>query len=239
MAKPKTAPAVPTATVLNRSIQACIANGERLIADAYCVEFQEPPCTKLMLSMIAQEEFAKAFLLFLVREDVVPWSRELLRAMNDHACKQLVGVIVEYIIGPDWETLEELEALVAEEWKLGERVPPPVASAINILRHEKIGRWESNTWIWAEPPEYDPNILRIAEGKRDRLKQDALYVRLGMNADVVSTPLDLTEASVKVEFERVESFCRFIKSIVNDLSAGSDRYLKVREGLKMLFDKAR
>ena len=48
---------------ITNSITSCIANGERLIADAYQVEFEKPPATKLILSLIAQEEFAKAFLM--------------------------------------------------------------------------------------------------------------------------------------------------------------------------------
>jgi hypothetical protein len=35
-----------------------------------------------MLSMLAQEEFAKVFLLFLVKQEIIPWDGDLLRAMN-------------------------------------------------------------------------------------------------------------------------------------------------------------
>ncbi len=158
------------------------------------VEFRELPCTKLMHSMIAQEEFAKAFVLLLVREDVVPWSPQLRRAMSDHACKQPVGVIIEYV-DPEWETIKELERIIRVDVELGDRLPPKVASAINVLRHEKIRRWESNSWVWAEEPEYERSILRIAEGKRDRIKQDALYVRLGGDGSVTAGPAVLAGAT--------------------------------------------
>lgn len=194
MAKAKATSINPGKAVLTASIVACIDNGERILDDAMQVEFQEPPCTKLMLSMIAQEEFAKAFVLLLVREDVVPWSPQLLRAMSDHACKQLVGVIIEYV-DPEWETIEELERIIRVDVDLGDRLPPKVASAINVLRHEKIRRWESNSWVWAEEPEYERSILRIAEGKRDRIRQDALYVRLGGDGSVTAGPAVLAGAT--------------------------------------------
>ena len=190
MAKAKATSINPGKAVLTASIVACIDNGERFLNDAMQVEFQELPCTKLMLSMIAQEEFAKAFVLLLVREDVVPWSPQLRRAMSDHACKQPVGVIIEYV-DPEWETIEELERIIRVDVELGDRLPPKVASAINVMRHEKIRRRESNSWVWAEEPEYEGSILRIAEGKRDRIKQDVLYVRLGGDGSVTAGPRPL------------------------------------------------
>jgi hypothetical protein len=78
--------AAPTKAHLTASIKACISNGDRLLADGMTLEFEKPAATKLFLAMIAQEEFAKAFLLFMVYEDVLPWSKSLLRTMNDHSC---------------------------------------------------------------------------------------------------------------------------------------------------------
>jgi hypothetical protein len=86
----------PKNAIVTASIEGVHRHGERLLDDAMQVEFQKPPCTKLVLSMIAQEEFAKAFILYLVRSDVVPWNGYLLRAMNDHVCKQLMGVVIVY-----------------------------------------------------------------------------------------------------------------------------------------------
>ena len=203
----------PKKEVLAASIRACIMNGERILDDATMLEFQEPPCTRLMLSMIAQEEFSKAFLLFLVLEDVIPWSVQLLRAMNDHACKQLVGVVIEYV-DPEWETTEQLEKIAAEDLELGDRLPFGVASAIDILRHEKIRRWESNDWQWAEHPNYEPSVLRIAKGKRDRFKQDALYVRLGRHGGVANMPTKVTRASADEECAKANQYRWFVNSVV-------------------------
>lgn len=234
MAKAKATSINPGKAVLTASIVACIDNGERILDDAMQVEFQEPPCTTLMLSMIAQEEFAKAFVLLLVRENVFPWSPQLLRAMNDHACKQLVGVVIEYV-DPEWETIEELKRIIRVDGELGDRLPPKVASAINILRHEKIGRWESNSWVWVEPPVYEPSVLRIAEGKRDWVKQDALYVRLGRDGSVASTPTSVTQASADDEFAKADRYRLFVNSLVQDGARDSMAYGKVREALRILF----
>ena len=134
------------------------------------VEFQEPPATKLMLAMIAQEESAKTFILFLVREGIVPWSCELLRAMNDHACKQLVSIVLDYA-DRQWTEPSELERLFDEEYDRDGKLPFNVASALNIFRHEKIGRWESKDWVWSEDPEYDKGVIKVAEGRGTKLSR--------------------------------------------------------------------
>lgn len=143
------------------AITACIENAERLIADRYNLEFLKPPATRFYLILIAEEEFAKAFLLFLVMGGIIPWNRAILRAINNHSCKQLVGIVIDYLID-DWKDIEELEARIRRDIELGERLPSEVASALNILRHEKIRRWEADNWVWAEEPNYDP----VYEGPR-------------------------------------------------------------------------
>jgi len=42
--------------------------------------------------------------------------------------------------------------------------------------------------VWAEDPEYDADALAVAEGELDRLKQDALYVRLARDGGAASIP---------------------------------------------------
>ncbi len=163
----------PSPEVLVETIRACIANGNRLGDESYDLEFREPPSLQLYVLLIAQEEFAKAFILLLVRDGVIPFSHPLLRAMNDHACKHLVGLIMDYII-MRWDTMEDLQKLISADAELGDKLPDAIESAIMLLRYEKIGRWESRAWAWQEPPEYDGEAKKIAEGKADRRKQDAL-----------------------------------------------------------------
>jgi AbiV family abortive infection protein len=173
---------------IQASIEACLANGQRLLTDALQLEFQEPASTRLMVSMLAQEEFAKAFLLFLVKQQIIPWNRELLRAMNSHSCKHLVAIVMEYL-DPQWETLDELRSMLAAEFALDGAFPKPVSSALNILYHEKMQRGD-----FFHDNDYDPDVVCIATGQRDKVKQDAVYVNIDHSGRVKSTP-----SSVKME----------------------------------------
>ncbi len=227
----------PSSGTVLKAIRACKENGERLLEETYDLEFRKPPSSRFFLSMIAQEEFAKAFIMFLVKEGIVPLSPPVLRAIKDHACKQLVSIIMDYMI-MHWNDIEELEAAISNDYDLGDRLPSDVASAMNFLRHEKIGRWESNTWVWAEEPNYDASALRIAEGKKDRRKQDALYVRIGSDDQVCSTPQAITEEETRDEFERACRFKVFVNSVL-DGRASSHRYDKAIAALKILFEERR
>jgi AbiV family abortive infection protein len=121
------------------SIDGCLANAERLMDDALQLEFQERGGARLAICMLAQEEYAKAFLLYMVREELVPWDSDLLRVIRNHTCKHLVAIVMEYI-DPEWETLDELRAIINAEYDLDGRFPPRVSSALNILYHERIRR---------------------------------------------------------------------------------------------------
>jgi hypothetical protein len=154
--------------------------------------------------------------------------------MNDHACKQLVGVLIEYA-DFQWETLEELQSHYEHEYLIGDDVPVQVADAMDILRHEKIGRWESKSWDWVDPPEYDPSILRIAEGRRDRMKQDALYVRIGRDGRVISTPAKITSASATEEIARAKRYGSFVRYLLPEPGGSSITYSKLRKFLSALF----
>lgn len=230
-------PQKPSKTALLATIRACIQNGERLLEETYDLEFREPPSSRFFLIMTAQEEFAKAFILFLVREDIVPFSSPVLRAINDHACKQLVGMIMDYMI-MHWDDVEELKAAINNDYDLGDRLPNDVGSAMELLRYEKIGRWESNKWLWTEGPKYDTSALRIVKGKKDRRKQDALYVRVGRDGSVCNTPHAISEDETRDEFERARRYRSFLDSTL-DGNASSHRYKKAMAALKILFQGKR
>jgi hypothetical protein len=66
---------------VQKSIAACLDNADRLMDDALQLEFQERGGTRLAICMLAQEEYAKAFLLYLAREELLPWDADLLRVM--------------------------------------------------------------------------------------------------------------------------------------------------------------
>ncbi len=216
-----------------RAIDACLENADRLLKEGYDLEFRDPPASRYYLTMIAQEEIAKAFLLYLVHGQVIPLSPAVGRAMNDHACKQLVGIIMDYMI-MHWEELEELNALIEGDIELGDSFPGDIGSAIEILRFEKIGRWEKNNWVWTEDPAYDKGILKIAEGDKDRRKQDAVYVRIGRDGSVNSTPWKITEQEMKSELERAGRYMFFVQSLL-EKQTRSYRVEKTIDALKTLF----
>jgi|SRR6266849_1031 len=154
---------------IEQSAKAVLHNARRLLIDADLLQFDQPPATAYYLALIAQEECAKAFLLGLVCRQVIPWSSHILRASRDHTCKQLLCVVMEYLNPEQDEFLERCNAVVLRHEQ--PRFPAKVADAMNILRHEKIGRWISPSWVWAEDPKYDEDAQAIANGQFDRRKR--------------------------------------------------------------------
>ena len=183
--------------------------------------------------MIAQEEAAKAFILYLIKEGSIPFTPPVLRAINDHVCKQLVGMIMDYMI-MHWDEIEELKVAISRDSELGDRLPNDVGSAMELLRYEKIGRWEANIWVCDGDPNYDTSALRIAEGKKDRRKQDALYVRVGRDGRACSTPHAINEEETCIELKRARRYLSFVNSLLDGKTA-SYRHDKAMAALKSLF----
>src|SRR5512143_208572 len=73
--------------------RACLENGDRLLFDA---DMLSSSPTSLALAILAEEEFAKGFLLFLVAQGVLPWSNGVWRSTRDHSCKHLLSALMEY-----------------------------------------------------------------------------------------------------------------------------------------------
>jgi len=80
---------------LEAAIRTSIQNGERLAEDAETMLDYERFPTAHALAVLAQEEYAKAFLLALVDAGALPWSADVRRALRDHICKQLLTVVLE------------------------------------------------------------------------------------------------------------------------------------------------
>ena len=226
-------PKQPSPAALLKTIEACVENGERLIAEFYDLEFRNPPSSQYFLIMIAQEELAKAFILYLVKESIIPFTAAIRWAIKDHSCKQLIGMIMDYII-MHWDNDEELHAELDKDYAAGDRMPNDVGSAMELLRYEKIGRKEGSHGTWTEDPKYDKAALQIAEGKRDRHKQDALYVGIGRDGRVSSMPTKITKEETESELERAGRYKRFVTSVLID-KAGSHRHEKALAALKLLF----
>lgn len=97
----------PKSEALARSIAATIENGKKLLSDAEFLFDFDRYSTAFALSVLAQEEFAKAFLLQLVADSALPWVPEVRRSMTRHECKHLLGIVLEWLPPFDLEDLIE------------------------------------------------------------------------------------------------------------------------------------
>lgn len=218
---------------LSKSVVACVDNGERLLEDAqYFSDFKRYP-TAYALLIVAQEEFAKAFMLYLIAEGVIPWNREVRRSLRDHTCKQLFGLIMDTLNPPFEEFLERIEN--SRKGIFITTLSRTVADAINIFRHEKIRRWKSKNWVWAEPPGYDAAAKRVAEGRLDGQKQDALYVSLGRTGEITSVPTWITSEMVESEYEKTERLGSLVKGIKIGTDITALDYERVKNALTLVF----
>jgi AbiV family abortive infection protein len=244
---------------------ACFANGARLLDDADFLSHPEQPAgTSFALATIAQEEFAKAFLLWLASRNAITWNSFVCRATRDHTCKQLLGLVMKHL-NPDsdeesrrdkewWLEHEEHKSLLAayksstdkneqdRMWKRIEEIsakhnslPSSVTDAIFILRYEKIDRWKSSTWVWEEEPVYDPLAKSLLDGKLDRDKQDALYVRLGREGHVGKTPAQVKYEDAKAAMEIAGRMRYFVKFMLANNDVVGMEYDKIESVFKSVF----
>jgi AbiV family abortive infection protein len=181
-------------TKFSESGGACIDNAGRLLVDAeYCTNSS----TGFALALLAQEECAKAFVLALVAHGVIPWSSEIKRSLYVHNCKHVLLIVLEW--------LSTKHAVREAAWLNSETQPPvssthipaEVAKAMNVYRHEMLEDQKRN--LDSPRPEWNGEARKIARGKRDRKKQDALYIGVGKDGQVTSGPpasLDHFEAEL-------------------------------------------
>ncbi len=187
---------------LKNGILAALENGDRLLADAQSMLDWERFPTSYALALLAQEEYAKAFLLSLIEVNAIPWSDDVRRALHDHVCKQLVSVILNYL-SPDTD-----EFLCRHDpSQLREKrpiFPPNVLDAIHLICHERIPR-ERDRW-WIDPSDRPLNgiVKAISDGGLERHNQDAIYVRLSKTGEVLSGPSLVSQDAAKAEVERSE-----------------------------------
>jgi AbiV family abortive infection protein len=215
---------------LKTAIQGCLRNGQRLAEDAELLrDFDRHP-TAFAVAILAQEEFAKAFMLVLVSEGVVPWTTEMRKLLQYHDAKHLVGVLVEWL-GPPFE--EEQRRLMAGNEKVPSKLPHDVAVAINILRHEKIERIRSG-YAWPDP-ENKGLSRKIAEGSRDRAKQRALYVGIAETGWLDSLPTKVTREEATAEVERAKRYGEFAADAFGGRVLSFDEYRLFKEVMRAVF----
>jgi len=213
-----------------KAIKACEENGERLCYDAEAC-WNSP--AGLALAILAQEEFAKAFMLNLVNEDIIPWTSGVKWSIRNHECKHLFVLIMEYLTTIDEQPSEWLKRLKSDERV---EIPSHIRDAINIYRHELVRRkGERDTkWKWQEKEYYHKIPKRIGIDRAvDIKKQYSLYVEISDTGDVVNVP-NATEKDVEKELERAREI-RGIASgqVFNAMSC----YDKIRDLLNWVFEE--
>jgi AbiV family abortive infection protein len=246
----------PKAETLSESISATMGNGKKLLEDAKYLFDWDRFSTALALAVLAQEEFAKAFLLQLVADDAMPWLPEVQRSMARHQCKHLLAIVMEWLPPFDFEdSLEQhkrntvrheekmawLQRRVAR-YKQGNILPDPddpepiepdisfpldVATALNIYRHEEIERLRSGS-AWRDAEWATGKARKIADGSLDRKKQSALYVDITKTGEIGLHPGLITRGEASEAIERAER-------LVEGPAIFSDEYKKLKEILPVIF----
>jgi len=181
------------------------------------------------LSILAQEEFAKAFLLHLIGEHIIPWNTEVQRSLRDHSCKHLLVLVMDWLNPPTEEFLAKLKE------PFNNSFPSHVASALDIYRHEKIRRWKSQGWSWVEDPDYDSVAQKVGDGYVDRLKQDALYVRISKTGEIASLPSTVPNDEVEKELEKAERLGHLVGRLNEGEITMSRDYETLKATIKILF----
>lgn len=101
----------PEREALEQSISATMENGRKLLDDARLLSDWDRFPTAFALAILAQEEFAKSFLLQLVADEALPWLPEVQRSMAWHDCKHLLAIVLEWLPTYDWENMLEQHRL--------------------------------------------------------------------------------------------------------------------------------
>jgi AbiV family abortive infection protein len=246
----------PKDEALSKSICETTANGRRLFEDAKTLFDWDRFPTALALAVLAQEEFAKAFLLQLVLDDALPWLPAVQRSIARHQCKHLLGLVMEWLPPFDWDRLSEQnkqseqkhQEMMAwlkrrlERYQQGNfapdpddpepvepdfAFPPEVATALNIYRHEEIERLAAKS-PWKDDEWVSGVARKIADGALDQKKQSALYVSITKTGEVGLHPGSITREEAAEEIEKA-----------GRLSEGpvtfSDEYRVLKQALPKIF----
>jgi len=192
---------------LSQAMSACVENGQRLHQDAEWLG-SDRSATAVALCILAQEEFAKAFLLHLVCEGIIPWTAKVRESLRNHKHKQLVGLIMEWLSPSD----DAFSARITME-PGNATLPAHVADAMKLYVEKVLPQGH----ISCPPAASDPIAKNVAHGDRDKTKQDALYVRLSEDGEVISVPSPVTAEIVEAELERTKR----LSDLVSPLREGT------------------
>lgn len=181
---------------LTESIKICVRNGDRLLEDAKWLCDFDRYASAYGIAKLAQEEYAKGFILQLVESGALNWDDEVKRSLNHHVSKQLISIILDHI-NPDFD---EFMKLVKNKTLLNR--PPKVSDAINIYIHEILSRWKSSTWWWAEEPIYDKEAKSVFNKKEEKIKHNAFFVKILNDGRAVDSTSRFTKDIVQAEIEK-------------------------------------
>jgi len=185
---------------ISHAMSVCVENGQRLLQDAEWLRPDRSP-TVVALCILAQEEFAKAFLLYLVNEGLIPWTAKVSESLRSHRHKQLVGLIMEWLNPSEAEFDARIRRAPGSS-----TLPSHVADAMKLY----VGKVQPKGHISCPPAASDPMARGIADGARDKTKQDALYVRLSEDGDVISVPTLVAAEAIEAELERTKRLCDLV-----------------------------
>lgn len=216
-------------SALSESIEACLNNGKRLLEEAEWLSYDPSP-TAFALTVLAQEEYAKAFLLILVRENALPWTLEVRRSLCSHECKHLMGIVMDWLF-PSLDDAFRRSSASANGLPRDE-FTADVANAINIYRHEKIERLRGQ-WCPKEP-EWSGLARKMAEGMLDREKQASFYVRIGRRGEVTSIP-NVSKERLSTELERARRYGEFADDAHARVVLSRSEYKWLQGALKAVF----
>jgi AbiV family abortive infection protein len=186
-------------TKLRASIRVVLENAKCLFDDATFLEEWGRFPTAHALCILAQEEYGKAFLLYLVEKQSVPWTAGLQKALRHHQCKQLVALLMEYLQRKDFlELLGE-----PDRFRGASTLPEHIIDVIQIIVHEHIRECDRDEWLDADQKVH-PVANRIARGMLDREKQAGFYVHVGVNGAVRKAPTIITAERCREEIARTK-----------------------------------
>ncbi len=159
---------------------------------------------------------------------MIPWTPEIRRAIRNHECKHLLTILMDHLAekGEYWWSQTLDQRITAPE----EPLPKRLVAAINLFRHDKVGRFHSPSWDVLEPGDYDSATKRISEGSVDRAKQSAIYVNIASDGTTLTTPRAVSAAQSAAEIERAKR----IKEIATDMEHGFVSAFREYAALKKL-----
>ncbi len=127
---------------LRPAIKAILSNADRLAEEARDLGEYGRTQTAFFLSVLAREEFAKAFLVILVQEERLPWTMRFQNALRSHKCKQLVSHLL-----CELSAVDLFDPKFIGKWPRRVReLPRPAVDAFHILVHEHLGELEREDW---------------------------------------------------------------------------------------------